>query len=626
MSQRAALRTAFQQTCTRQGLAADLDPRVTLRWALDDLDAPTAAPETLGPAGPAGFDQEVVSDLKVGDLIGRGGMGQVRRADQRSIGRQVAVKLLLPQARGSLSTRALLHEARIAGRLEHPNVVPVHALAWTDEDGPVLVMKHIEGELWRDQLQSAGPGGARGEALERALEILQEVCQALHFAHSRGVLHRDVKPDNVMIGAFGEVTLLDWGIAVELDGEGRALTGERLVGTPAYMAPEMTRADAALDVRTDVYLLGACLHEILTGRPRHRGEDLPALLADAALSEPVAFGEDLPRELAAICNRACAAAPEARYPDVAAFREAVALYLRHRGAVAAARAASERLARLREALGEEERGAEHTLRVHRLFSACRFGFEQALADWPESPEAGEGLQAALEAMIGFELDADNHRSAALLMADLREPRPALAARLEAVQAAAAAREEASARLEALRQDQRFVGLDWGRSAVTLLNGAITCPVLLLVDRYIQDHGPPALAQNAAFVAICGVLIAAGIPPFRRFVLDSALYGRLMFVLASLAPLLLVNRLLAWRLDIPFEHLLAMDCMIFVALALTVAQTLARAFYGSALIALAGTVTVALVPGRAVAVIGLAYLANSLWLAWVLRPGASSWED
>src|SRR6185503_17346084 len=141
--------------------------------------------------------------------------------------------------------------------------------------------------------------------------ILLQVLNAVRFAHSRGIIHRDVKPDNVMIGAFGEVYLLDWGIAVR-PAETPGVVGP-MVGTPRYLAPEML--DGALDdvgPHTDVYLLGATLHHILTGQPRHAGETLETVLAAAKESRPVHYAATVPAELAALCNAATAQDPKRR--------------------------------------------------------------------------------------------------------------------------------------------------------------------------------------------------------------------------------------------------------------------------------------------------------------------------
>jgi hypothetical protein len=252
-------------------------------------------PGAIAPASPT-VDSDVdtlvldlAGDLEVTGVLGDGGMGQVLAARQRSLARLVALKRVRPAHATSETEAALLDEGRITGGLEHPNIVPVHALGRDDVGNPVLVMKRIEGTSWRALLDDdAHPAwapllAAHGDRTSAHLEVLMRVADAAHFAHARGVVHRDIKPENVMVGSFGEVYLVDWGIAVRVgrtvaDGDGAF----RIRGTPAYMAPEMIGGDPArVDARTDVYLLGGVLHVILTGRPPNAGQTLTEVCASA---------------------------------------------------------------------------------------------------------------------------------------------------------------------------------------------------------------------------------------------------------------------------------------------------------------------------------------------------------
>ncbi|MCA9685173.1 MAG: serine/threonine protein kinase, partial [Myxococcales bacterium] len=278
-----------------------------------------------------------------GQVLGEGGRGVVRLARQTALGREVAIKALRPALRVGPGqqgpTLELLQEAWIAGRLEHPNIVPVYDIAAGDDGGPLIVLKRIEGESWAkllaDPERARALLGAEGDLLEAHLQVLISVCNAVDFAHDRGILHLDLKPDNVMIGSHGEVLLVDWGVAAALedDGEGRLpLVAERkgIVGTPAYMAPEMAGGDgAALGRHSDVYLLGATLFEVLAGAPPHRGETVMAVL-HAVITEEPRLPAEAPGELAEICRRAMARRPEERTPGVLALRDELEVFLRHR--------------------------------------------------------------------------------------------------------------------------------------------------------------------------------------------------------------------------------------------------------------------------------------------------------
>ena len=223
-----------------------------------------------------GSSHESLAQIQLREVIGGGGIGYVRAATQIPLEREVAVKALHQvDGRPASAPSALLREARVQGALEHPQVVPVHLVGIDDNGQPLIVMKRIWGTPWNELIGAPAeslPGA--GDARERHLRILIQVCNAVHFANERGILHRDIKPGNVIIGEHGEVYLIDWGLAVSLGGDHfdlpRAEDVSSIAGTPAYMAPEMAEPQpGGLSAATDVYLLGGCLHTLLTGRPRH---------------------------------------------------------------------------------------------------------------------------------------------------------------------------------------------------------------------------------------------------------------------------------------------------------------------------------------------------------------------
>lgn len=360
-----------EQWTRAYGPLETLDVEVSYRTPEGDATEAAAAP--------------MVPGYTVHEQIGEGGMGVVYRARQESLGRDVAVKRTPP---GSVAGR-FMHEARLAARLDHPNVVPVHDLV-TTEHGDVLVMKLVEGTRWSDELRRrAGDAQRRETGLSRDLEILLAVCNAVAFAHSRGVTHCDIKPANIMLGAYGEVYLADWGLAWEMgapyDGVPR--------GTPRYMAPEQARGERP-SAGTDVFLLGATLYEVLTGRPpRARGSFTDVVLEAAAGAAPL-FDAAVPEALADICRTAMAADPAARYPHVPAFQGALRRFLEHRESARLVDAASATLEVARRATGE---GA------YPHFGEAVALYQQALASWPDNPAArhgeGEALRCFAEAAL-----------------------------------------------------------------------------------------------------------------------------------------------------------------------------------------------------------------------------------
>ena len=262
----------------------------------------------------------VAGPYALGEVIGRGGMGEVLLAHDRRIGRDIALKRLQTGAPGEAEIAHFLREARIQARLEHPAIAPVYELGRDSVGRPYFTMKRLAGTTLADVVTDGRV------TRQRLLRAFADVCRAIDFAHSRGVVHRDLKPANIMLGEFGEVYVLDWGIAHVLataapiataDSERIAVTPApyQVVGTPGYMAPEQLE-NAEVGPAADVYSLGAILFEILTGEPVHpRGEDAIAstragqLIVSPALRRPE---RAIPPELDAVCAVALAPAPAAR--------------------------------------------------------------------------------------------------------------------------------------------------------------------------------------------------------------------------------------------------------------------------------------------------------------------------
>jgi eukaryotic-like serine/threonine-protein kinase len=378
--------------------------------------------------------------------LGGGGMGVVRLATQVALDRKVAVKRLRPEHFNEPNVEALLAEACLAGSLEHPNIIPVHDLGLDPQGTPCLVMKRIEGVTWATLLKDPAamalhaPGRT---ALEEHLRILMFVCNAAHYAHSRGIVHRDLKPDNVMVGSFGEAYVVDWGVATT------AGPSTEYAGTPAYMAPEMLGgAGAALSPRTDVYLLGAVLHEILTGQPPHVGATREAMAASIIRSVP-RLPESAPPELAALVRACIRRDPELRPESALAVRRALEGFLQHQGSTELAAESEERLRELEASLADPQ--AEAMLLFNR-FAECRFGFRQALRGWAGNERARQGLRRAVRAMVRYELQRGRAHAALTLLGDLPEPDAELAGEVHRAVAAEEERGRELGRLQALERD------------------------------------------------------------------------------------------------------------------------------------------------------------------------------
>jgi serine/threonine protein kinase len=268
---------------------------------------------------------------EVVERIGRGGMATVFRAVDRQLGREVALKVLMLALPDPNANERLLNEARVIAGLEHPGIVPVHDAGILSDGRLFYAMKLVRGKRL-DQVVT------REMTLVERLRIFEQICQTIAFAHAGGVLHRDLKPQNIMVGAFGEVLVMDWGLAKACTAARFGTTkgddappalGERrpgdtasgtVLGTPGYMAPEQAAgAVDSLDERTDVYALGAILQVLLTG-------DHPADQGGASFARR-ANVRSIPRPLRAVCLKALATDPNLRYQTVSQLAEDIGRFL-----------------------------------------------------------------------------------------------------------------------------------------------------------------------------------------------------------------------------------------------------------------------------------------------------------
>jgi serine/threonine-protein kinase len=413
------------------------------------LVSPTAAAvdaETLRTVQAIALGQE--PPLAVLSTLGEGGMGIVQLGVQRSLGREVALKTLRPGARSDEAVTRLVREAIVTGSLEHPNIVPVYDLSMGEENAPVLVIKRVEGSTWTAHMKNAASVRELSDAadlLEWNLRTLMSVCQAVHFAHSRGVVHRDLKPDNVMVGGFGEVYVVDWGIAVRT-GQCAKAEAHTIVGTPAYMAPEMLLGEP-ISPRTDVFLLGAVLFEILTGRAPHEAEGRIDDLVRSVLDSPPSVPAGAPEELVELVRACMRREPESRLQSADEVRHALGNFLRHRSSAALGCRAEVRRAELERVLASSE--SPESDRVQRLYGETTFGYRAALEAWPENEAARAGLANAARALIRYDLRQGMAQTARAHLADLLEPDDALRAEIDAAIQSA---EEEARRNAALRTE------------------------------------------------------------------------------------------------------------------------------------------------------------------------------
>lgn len=387
--------------------------------------AAVAAPLPEGrPPLPARYD--------VQHLVGTGGMGDVYAARDRHLDRIVALKVPRTGSDERIA-RAIEREARVAGALEHPAIVPVYDAA-AEGSAPFYAMRFLDQPTLEEviaRLASRDPDAQREYSLGRLLRYYVQICQAMHYAHARGVVHCDLKPANIAVGEFGEVLILDWGMAFKLE-EGMRQRG----GTPGYLAPEQVLPEATVDARADVFALGAILYEILCFEPAY-GHGMTELVVKVAAGEaelpppepPSARRPGVPAELEGICLRAMARRPEERHAsareladDIEAFLEGTKEREQRQARAAAQLEQGEQLAemyreyvesrpalvdeiarirartlawepaeRKRELWDAEDRLAATDAVGVRTFQAAVAAYEQVLEDVPGHAEARRGL-------------------------------------------------------------------------------------------------------------------------------------------------------------------------------------------------------------------------------------------
>lgn len=264
-------------------------------------------------------------DFELIEEIGRGGMGVVYRARQQSLGREVALKLILLDHLASETDRARFYaEARAAAKLEHPHIVPVYDLG--DVQGrPYISMKLIEGSTLSSQLQNGHMDG------KSAAKLLIPLCQAVQYAHENSVLHRDVKPSNIMINHEGQAFLTDFGLAKDLRETPTLTRTGAVVGTPAYMPPEQASGQKpTLDPTSDVYSLGAVLYHMITGQPPFVGRtglETVLMVMEQDPPSPRSLTRGLDRDLEMIILRCLQKPPDLRYASASALEQDLNAYL-----------------------------------------------------------------------------------------------------------------------------------------------------------------------------------------------------------------------------------------------------------------------------------------------------------
>ncbi|BBM86276.1 protein kinase domain-containing protein [Candidatus Uabimicrobium amorphum] len=348
----------------------------------------TAAPKNVSKTQP---DLDTKHDYKNYQEINRGGMGIIYRAEQTKLKREIAIKKTLPQVEKS----KFLAESLVTAYLDHPNIIPIHEIDQNDEGDILLAMKLVKGISWKDLLYPRTvehQEKAKEYNAQKHLEVLVSVCNAMKYAHSKGIVHCDLKPENIMIGDFGEVLVMDWGIAVDVrenPDERRTFYKNDIttpMGTPCYMSPELAEGRGKdISFATDVYLLGAILYEILHRKPPHAGESLWQVLLAARNSE-LHCESTTPAELQQIFRKAMAREISNRYQDADLFCQDLQNYLQHQESIFLTETAVKELLSSQKQQNKEQ--------VYESLMTAIVRFSRALEIWENNSRAFSGMVQA----------------------------------------------------------------------------------------------------------------------------------------------------------------------------------------------------------------------------------------
>jgi len=288
------------QFCLRCGVATPTDPGVPPRTA------------TTGMVEVALVKKALAGRYQIERVLGEGGMATVYLAHDQKHNRKVAVKVMRPELAATLGADRFLREVQVAAQLNHPHILPMHDSG--EADGVLYyVMPYVEGETLKEHIAKQGQ-----LSVNETMRLGREVAEALAYAHTRGIIHRDIKPGNILLQS-GHALVADFGIARALGDEGEVLTKTGLaVGTPQYMAPEQATGEREVDGRADIYALGAVMYEMMAGEPPFTGPNARAIITRSLTEEPRSLTTSragFPAAVNSAVMKALAKSPSDRYAN-----------------------------------------------------------------------------------------------------------------------------------------------------------------------------------------------------------------------------------------------------------------------------------------------------------------------
>ncbi len=558
--------------------------------------------------------------LQVGPLLGSGGMARVYSARQTHLGREVAVKML-PEGSDAWARRKLIQEARITGFLEHPGIVPVHDLI-EDEQGELqVVLKRIEGQSWLRLISRPEEVRTRFkvEPLDWHVSVAIAVCNPLELAHARGVVHRDIKPANVMVGRFGEVYLLDWGVAGTLAEDPNGLlpsvADAPFAGTLSCMAPEQVVADMTrVGPATDTYLLGSSLFHAVFGAPPFALVGLEDRRAKPDARPRFPERSDVPDELVSIVKRALEPDPSARYATANELKAALEQYQRHGDARRLAARAQAQADEARRAWGQEDRAAGE-----QAAADAEFGFRAALELRPDDVAVQRQRAQLATDRVRFAVARGEPAAASWLLAGHSAPPPTLVH--EVVKAVEVERSERE-RLERLARDaDRRTGLRTKRIMLALFGLA-----WLGFWGWTALSPPSSALPMSGFLGACIVFGALGAVASRRELLEHRLNREMMLCQLAMSVAGVTLGLLAAPLGLTVPAVLVLMMLVFALGMGAIAAIVEPTSLVPSVAWVAGAVVSALWPaalGASLLSASFVHAAVPLWVSLKVRPQADA---
>jgi eukaryotic-like serine/threonine-protein kinase len=563
--------------------------------------------------------QNQMTDLSFGKILGVGGAGYVQLAWQHSLAREVAIKRISGDWKTSNKAKSLVREARLAGFLEHPNILPIHLLAQNEEGEPLIIMKRVEGQNWSEILKKEGALylPKQGEVLVKNLKIFIQVCRALEYTHSRNVLHLDIKPENIMIGEYGEVYLVDWGVGM-YEERLPQLAEHYIAGTPSFMASEMVQGLKYSSKASDIALLGSTLHYLLMGTYRYQGKDILNVLYQAGKAEAASYPFEVHTELAHIINKACHKNSEERFKSVYDLRCAIEAYLDHRSAFTLFHESFVMM----KSLEQEIFTAFSTDQVEAFREkalTCRITLAHTLSIWPDYQEALRSLQLLLRLCCAFEIQQDNLTAAETYYNELIEDDHQLYQDLMQAKKSKQQQIQDHARLLDLEEDLSFKAnhnLQW---VSAVLHGLLWASCLSIFSYLNRNEIIPftnelnLIASSWALGVM--ILIFFGL---KSFFTDTQWRKKITILFICYLSILYLNRHLALLLEISVIQSLIQDALFLTFFLSALSILIHPVLWLSCFLCLLTTVMIPIYPLWALDFFALVVLLANISMALVLQ--------